>query len=666
MHTFAQKPNGTQQATSTKSSKFGQSLLGQSRNAHPVLQLQRTIRNQAVQRLLHSNVEEFEARSTTLATTGFGRDFSRIPIISPSRVQVQSKLTVNTPGDLYEQEADRVADHVMRMPDCQVQRTKDGGSSKTAAPGMMLADRSRVAGQPLPDPVRSYFEPRFGHDFQGVRIHTDAKAAESARSIDARAYTLGKDIVFARGEYQPYMRSGRQLLAHELTHVVQQSRSSASTPDYIQRAVRINNGARRVNEAEYQAGGAKSNVGSRFRVSSLIADSVRRTFVDVAELERYANGQTDYIGDVTTAAGRASAAASTGAAAAAAAATGAVAGPVAAPAAAAAATAAVAPAAAGIYWYRLPHNRVTVLGERHQNPLGNVEDVIVGLNTSRFMYEPFNEMTQVGGLSPQFSGTQGRLSQLNQQYRVSSLVNRARFNPDLENIVIKAVTGAQIYRNEFLPDNPRTMSAADRQKWGRRASTSDYSYGERVALYLTIGIHIAQDLVQRPAGPPTAAEANLVQSGDALAAFYRANQSVLDGIMRTKDSDDLIGIYELTAPNNFRVLPILEGFAVRLHAYAAHYIQRLGVQTGNAALTREGRALGRNPGADIFGLNPVREEIMWNRIQQAVSGGYLIVGMGNDHRVNLAPRLNAAGIPHEEVVASLNRQRTAVNSSWTP
>lgn len=258
------------------------------------------------------------------------------------------------------------------------------------------------------------------------------------------------------------------------------------------------------------------------------------------------------------------------------------------------------------------------------------------------------------------------MTQLNQQYRVSSLVNRRSFNPDLENIVIKAVTGAQIYRNEFLPANPRTMSAADRQNWGRRASTSAYSYGERVALYLTIGIHIAQDLAQRPAGPPTAAEANLVQSGDALAAFYRANQAVLDGIMQTKDADDLIGIYELTAPNNFRVLPVLNDFAVRMHAYAANYIQRLGAQTGNAALTSGGQALARNPGATLTSLSPVREEIMWNRIQQAISGGYLIVGMGDAHRQNLAQRLNAVGIPHEEVEASLRRQQTAVTRTWTP
>ncbi len=65
-------------------------------------------------------------------------------------------------------------------------------------------------------------EPRFGHDFSGVRVHTDSRAAESARAVNAHAYTVGNDIVFAPGKYQPDAHSGRELLAHELAHTVQQ------------------------------------------------------------------------------------------------------------------------------------------------------------------------------------------------------------------------------------------------------------------------------------------------------------------------------------------------------------------------------------------------------------------------------------------------------------
>ena len=79
------------------------------------------------------------------------------------------------------------------------------------------------SGQPLDDRTRSFMESRFNHDFSRVRVHTDAKAAESARAVDALAYTVGPNMIFDSGQYQPKTVEGRQLLAHELTHVLQQS-----------------------------------------------------------------------------------------------------------------------------------------------------------------------------------------------------------------------------------------------------------------------------------------------------------------------------------------------------------------------------------------------------------------------------------------------------------
>lgn len=78
------------------------------------------------------------------------------------------------------------------------------------------------SGQPLDAATRSFMEPRFGHDFSGVRVHTDSRAGESAQAVNAQAYTVGKDVVFAPGEYQPSTESGNAVLAHELSHVVQQ------------------------------------------------------------------------------------------------------------------------------------------------------------------------------------------------------------------------------------------------------------------------------------------------------------------------------------------------------------------------------------------------------------------------------------------------------------
>jgi len=79
------------------------------------------------------------------------------------------------------------------------------------------------AGQALDQATRQFFSARFGHDFANVRVHADAEAAESARALNALAYTVGRDVVFGAGQYAPGTRAGQRLLAHELTHVVQQS-----------------------------------------------------------------------------------------------------------------------------------------------------------------------------------------------------------------------------------------------------------------------------------------------------------------------------------------------------------------------------------------------------------------------------------------------------------
>ena len=84
------------------------------------------------------------------------------------------------------------------------------------------------SGEPLDRSTRSMMEPRFGHDFSNVRVHTDARAAESAEALNAQAYTVGNHVVFGNGNYLPGTSGGRQLLAHELTHVVQQSAAGNS------------------------------------------------------------------------------------------------------------------------------------------------------------------------------------------------------------------------------------------------------------------------------------------------------------------------------------------------------------------------------------------------------------------------------------------------------
>lgn len=90
----------------------------------------------------------------------------------------------------------------------------------------------RSPSQPLDGAVRQEMEPRFGRDLSGVRVHTDERAAESARAVGAAAYTVGNDVVFGRGRYNPQSAAGRELIAHELTHVVQQD--GRSSPDQVE------------------------------------------------------------------------------------------------------------------------------------------------------------------------------------------------------------------------------------------------------------------------------------------------------------------------------------------------------------------------------------------------------------------------------------------------
>ncbi|MFZ0544806.1 MAG: DUF4157 domain-containing protein [Candidatus Promineifilaceae bacterium] len=176
---------------------------------------------------------------------------------------IQFSLNVNKPDDKYEQEANRVAERVMRMPESAVQR-KTCACGKPAGPDglcdycrrkkqqALQRKSSGIGGQttppavhqvlqqpgrPLESSTRSFMEARFGQNFGGVRVHTDEKAAESAESLNAAAYTVGQDIVFGAGRYAPGNIESHRLLAHELTHVVQQTGMAQNqpSPQFIQR-----------------------------------------------------------------------------------------------------------------------------------------------------------------------------------------------------------------------------------------------------------------------------------------------------------------------------------------------------------------------------------------------------------------------------------------------
>jgi hypothetical protein len=141
-------------------------------------------------------------------------------------------LRIGAPNDRFEREADDVAGQVMRA--TGPARSGAGGVPQSHA--SLQQKTSLPGGRPLDRATRDFMEPRFGHDFSGVRVHTGAEAARSARSVQARAFTVGQDIVFGGGEYAPGTNAGQRLLAHELTHTIQQGNRGGQ----VQRLVEVN------------------------------------------------------------------------------------------------------------------------------------------------------------------------------------------------------------------------------------------------------------------------------------------------------------------------------------------------------------------------------------------------------------------------------------------
>jgi hypothetical protein len=133
---------------------------------------------------------------------------------------IEEQQAVERRNEAFEQEADKMAERVMGMSSVV--------AGQEAASGTSL-DNPGGPGQPLSSESRDFFEPRFGYDFSEVRIHSDTGAAQSAAALHANAYTLGNDIVFNEGRYAPHGSEGKRLLAHELTHVVQQSGGKDNT-----------------------------------------------------------------------------------------------------------------------------------------------------------------------------------------------------------------------------------------------------------------------------------------------------------------------------------------------------------------------------------------------------------------------------------------------------
>jgi len=171
----------------------------------------------------------------------------------PAAGQIQPRLEVSSPADPAEREAERVAESVLEMDEATSEDSsavsvhRSPGDRTAATEPLADAQESQLrssvtGGSRLPPETQSYFESRMRRDFSDVRVHTDSAADQAARSIHAKAFTLGTDIAFAKGQYAPGSESGTKLLAHELTHTIQQGgadridRQGENTPQLLNKA----------------------------------------------------------------------------------------------------------------------------------------------------------------------------------------------------------------------------------------------------------------------------------------------------------------------------------------------------------------------------------------------------------------------------------------------
>jgi hypothetical protein len=263
MRTFAEKPNATRQGTLTRSRKLSRTHVGQCLEVNSILHNWRTQTNQAAQ-VLGTDTIELEIGADHIEQPRHSCRCNPLSRHSEAVDTSQLKVTIGAPNDRYEREADRVAEQILHLPGPEAPRgpisspnqardkmrlhaepvasnitplrneqleTKESKATGHRGPFKLESEPAfsavsfRGRGQPLPESVRTWFEPRFGYDFSRVRVHTDTRARDTAQKLNARAFTLGWDIVLGAGAYAPASEEGRRLLAHELTHVVQQQQA---------------------------------------------------------------------------------------------------------------------------------------------------------------------------------------------------------------------------------------------------------------------------------------------------------------------------------------------------------------------------------------------------------------------------------------------------------
>ncbi len=241
MGVFAQKPRAPRQ---TAFSMTDRARLGQGLEASLIPHARSTIGDRAAQRLTADDASRVSGVSTAAGVAPFSHDFGRVPVHAPGQLpsierRGQTGQHVRYGSEGHTPAARSASGAASRSSPLMIQRAAAAqsahGDGEAAAPLGQAIERARGSGRAMEGRLRGEMESAFGADFGGVRVHTDVEADAMNTLLSARAFTQSQDIFFRRGEYAPDRSKGRELLAHELTHVIQQGAhpSPQTSPLYV-------------------------------------------------------------------------------------------------------------------------------------------------------------------------------------------------------------------------------------------------------------------------------------------------------------------------------------------------------------------------------------------------------------------------------------------------
>ncbi|WP_334908639.1 eCIS core domain-containing protein [Nostoc sp.] len=552
--------------------------------------------------------------------TRFSHNFANIPIRSrDTATPIQAKLTIGEPGDKYEQEADETARQVVQrihqpqsdklqgesLPDEELQmkpmvqrRVSNGGMAATQDLEASI-NQVQGGGQPLAKNIRKPMELGFGADFSRVKVHTDTRADQLNRSIQAKAFTTGQDVFFRHGAYQPGSRGGQELIAHELTHVVQQrmnaiqSQQQSSTinskmkplsssvekleskedkGELIQRKVMIKNDLSETNEGNEYREKTKYNKynflakGVKGReIEKMLTDDPVRYFDSKDELYKFAKDKTEKIGFVEKEKA----------------------------------------------WIRL-ENQLIVLGENHRRT--TLTDIVNAVHTKKFMYEAYVE-----------------------------------FPPEKNSEIEKIITEREKTFNKkmnLVDDNRNSHKAEDfypkalRILYGFKSIDALLRAGDS-ELYLMKSARIVAINCDRNSG---------------LYQIYQNNRLILDSLMNNNRE-------QLENKENVTNWKIFTGFRTAFEKHAEEKIKQKKEKAKeedrnnfdeNWEVNKPDFSQDKND-PEMQAEN-ARDFSMYQHIKQAKAKGYLLYGLGNLHRTRLEGVLDKEGIQHQEMDEFIEKQ----------